>query len=324
MSALLEALASPSHCACLFDAAVLVYFAAVSVAAVAAQWLLPKSPLAFVVQYGKTLPEPPRGRLHLFAMVPKSWFVHFYIVGSLVSSCVLLATLFDIPTLRRVIAVNPSSPSDASAFVSLLLVAVMELSQSLRRLYESLYISRFASSSRIHVAQYLHGIAYYVITPLAATLNTVRHIPIEATGVLPNLSAKSIVARHVAAVALFVYASIQQFKAHRQLAALRSASTLRSPNKKTIDVYSLPKAGWFAHAACPHYFFEVLIYLAILCAGGGGMAMWAVVAGVSVELSAVADSTRGWYLDRFAKHFAEIQGGKKRSDTYWRLAPGVF
>ena len=54
------------------------------------------------------------------------------------------------------------------------------------------------------------------------------------------------------AVAMFLYASINQYRCHRHLAGLKK--------------YSLPELGLFRYLICPHYFCECLVYLSLAIA----------------------------------------------------------
>lgn len=54
------------------------------------------------------------------------------------------------------------------------------------------------------------------------------------------------------------YISVQQNKCHKKLAS--------TPKHK--DVYTLPQGYWFELVACPHYFFEIVIYCSLWMLSG--------------------------------------------------------
>ncbi len=88
------------------------------------------------------------------------------------------------------------------------------------------------------------------------------------------------VVRHSFALILYAFASLQQSRAHAFLDRMRHNALRRddrvvldpvsaanggvpSPCKSPCGRYSIPASGWFTLVACPHYLFEVLLYLSL-------------------------------------------------------------
>jgi protein-S-isoprenylcysteine O-methyltransferase Ste14 len=65
--------------------------------------------------------------------------------------------------------------------------------------------------------------------------------------------------------------------------------------------YHLPRGGWFAYVACPHYFFELLAWLGIVLMSRHLFALLAFV-GMLGYLVLRSIKTRAWYRARFAEY----------------------
>lgn len=206
--------------------------------------------------YGKTMGAAGNAAPRLLR-VPKRWFTHFYVVGTLMNLGLLLSQ------------------------------GVVELTMALyqfhvmRRLYESLYISRFSPSARMHVAHYLLGVTYYVAVPL--TLQS-------CSGTRPNRRLLFI------GIAAFLAGSIAQHRCHCILASLRPAMGAGGTS------YKIPRGGCFELVSCPHYAAEVLIYGALALFTPGAGAAWALTLFVVVELSYSALSQHEWYQKSFENY----------------------
>ena len=68
--------------------------------------------------------------------------------------------------------------------------------------------------------------------------------------------------------------------------------------------YHIPKGGWFEHATCPHYFFELLAWLGIFLVSRHLFTLLIFVAMLGY-LTARSIKTRQWYQERFPEYPAE-------------------
>ncbi len=94
----------------------------------------------------------------------------------------------------------------------------------------------------------------------------------------------------LAAVTLFQFAWLRQYRCHKHLAGLKK--------------YSLPEGGMFRFFVCPHYTCECLIYLSMaLAAAPAGLlfspTLLSALLFVSVNLGVTAAGTRIWYIEKF-------------------------
>ncbi|KAI9028466.1 3-oxo-5-alpha-steroid 4-dehydrogenase-domain-containing protein [Hyaloraphidium curvatum] len=291
-----------------------------------------------LVHYGKllspdTVTRAPRG-LFGFPLnwrVPKTWFTHFYAFGlawfgytawELASVVCGPPFIGGAPLLRLVLRNDvaglkadpslfhekPAGPTPPAALVA----SVLMTFQMARRLLESLLLMR-PSPALMHVGHYAVGMAFYAVTGVAVWVDSVgwlarclaRHEEHCARSAVSEFLSEP---RTVAAIALFAYGSIQQYRSHAILASLRKeeAGTARSR-------YSLPEAGSFSGLDCPHYFFEILIYTSlVLVSGGKARTLWYCLLWVVVNLGTTAAETGKWYEAKFDAY----PRGRK-----WRMIP---
>jgi very-long-chain enoyl-CoA reductase len=87
---------------------------------------------------------------------------------------------------------------------------------------------------------------------------------------------------------IFLAGLAGNFYHHKLLADLRQG---------TFD-YFIPKKGWFEYTACPHYLFEIFIWLGIALLSRH-LLSWLVLLFVISYLSARAIRTLDWYRKRF-------------------------
>jgi 3-oxo-5-alpha-steroid 4-dehydrogenase 3 len=108
------------------------------------------------------------------------------------------------------------------------------------------------------------------------------------------------------AVPLFFLASGVQHNCHKYLASLKK--------------YSLPEKGTFQWVLCPHYTCDCIIYLSLaIVAAPDGQILNKTISTVFlftiVNLGITAESTRGWYAEKF---------GAERIAGRWRMVPFVY
>lgn len=117
-------------------------------------------------------------------------------------------------------------------------------------------------------------------------------------------------ARIVGCVFVFFQSSYQQYHVHKYLASLKEYRVPDHPIFKKTNLI------------CPHYGFEVNIYLAlaILTARGTrifNLTMLCAVLFVAVNLGITADLTKKWQMEKFPKQLAEIASRRRMLWSIW-------
>lgn len=201
------------------------------------------------LEYGKTLKDHPEGKgdtIFNYIMhftVPKSYFGHFYI----------LSTILSIITVSR----YHQYP-----------ITWMYLFHSIRRLYETLYISKYSNKSRMNWSHYAVGIWFYSV------VHIILNIKLNSGEINNKLNTN--------AFYLFIISSVEQFRSHLILSKLVK--------------YSLPTDGLFKYVCCPHYLCEVGIYASLVLYNVEFLfpLVW-----VIASLSVSAIETRYYYKTKF-------------------------
>ncbi|XP_069487744.1 polyprenal reductase isoform X1 [Ambystoma mexicanum] len=218
-----------------------------------------------LIRYGKARSGRDCPRLswmqHFF--VPKRWFFQFYLISVIWNGfllVVLIRTLFfgynGFAWLKVLVNVLNGEPRDQisggefSAFMVLVLLWI----NSVRRLIECLFISVF-SEGMIHLIHYSFGLVYYVLlgfTVLCQAPFHGRNVPVEDLF-------KQICWRHSLGLLLYIWAA-----AHQHRCIVIFANLRKSKSGEVINVvHSVPYRDWFERVSCPHYFAELLIYIAL-------------------------------------------------------------
>lgn len=198
------------------------------------------------LRYGKTFTFAKNGNENIWDKiknfsVPKSYFAHFYIL----SSALALVTL-------------ASYPTD-------ILVWQLFLHSS-RRLYETLYISKYTEKSKMNWSHYAVGLWFY------SQLNILVYLRVQRE----NTTAR------VLPILVMVLASWDQYKNHVVLSKLKK--------------YSLPRSRLFELVCCPHYLDEMIIYGSLV--SYGHEFVWPLI-WVIASLSISALESRKFYLSKF-------------------------
>ncbi|KAL6450563.1 DFG10 Polyprenol reductase [Candida maltosa Xu316] len=194
-------------------------------------------PLNELLQYGKTSNIPKESHSNTTfhrlinwissnLVVPKSWFTHFYITLFTLSSLIFFGSY-----------TNTSTTSNPVKFKNLTLIHRLLWIQSVRRLSECLFVSKFSPTSKMNISHYLIGVGHYVLVSLATYLGLSTYAP--------SFDAKLVNYSYVDLMLMFCFGvlSILQFSAHYHLSSLVK--------------YTVPS---FKHVASPHYLYEILIY----------------------------------------------------------------
>jgi hypothetical protein len=130
------------------------------------------------------------------------------------------------------------------------LVLALLQAHLVRRLLETLAITRFSPNRREHPLGQLVGVTFYLLLSPSVAL--------EWTVLSPKPSLPSVVAGTV----MFLVGNLAQHVAHRELASLRTG-------KGELGEYKVP-VGWLFQnvSVCPHYTCELTIYLGLAVIGG--------------------------------------------------------
>lgn len=209
--------------------------------------LIAKYYLPDFLRYGKTFTSYSKGNRNLWDTiksfsVPKSFFGHFYIISSTLATVNVL--------------LYPGA-----------LLAWLIFFHSLRRLYESYYISKYTMKSRMNWSHYAVGIWFYT------QLNFLVWLHLQK-GESQN--------SHYIMAAIMLLASWDQFQNHKTLAELIK--------------YSLPTVRLFSIICCPHYLDEIIIYATLTVYGYEFVLplIW-----VIASLSVSAVETSKYYKQKF-------------------------
>ena len=251
--------------------------------------------------------------------VPKRWFVHFYVLGTVSGVAGLLVSI---------LSLDCSVDRSVGYLYQRICLVLFEV-HVLRRLWECHTIATFGQSS-MHIAGYLCGLIHYALTPVSMMCSCLQ-IPflVEISDLWPaNLvSIKSrgcVVALWPAqtlftagGLVLFLSASVAQYKCHAILYRLKKVEEVDlagSPKSR----YGLPVGFGFDFVCCPHYFAEILIYVSFWFINMGNVASLLEAVWVTSNLAVVAVGQKRWYLETFPEEC-------KISKRGWKaLVPGVW
>jgi 3-oxo-5-alpha-steroid 4-dehydrogenase 3 / polyprenol reductase len=154
-----------------------------------------------VASHGKVFDANSRSWL---MVVPKRWFLHFYIIGMATAISVIYLYGFSYP-------------------LGLLLLHI------LRRCYECLFVHVWGMNSKMYLTGYLVGIFHYLLLPWNFTTN--------------SIFAKSLMLQN-AGILLCLYAQYEQHMHHRILAKLRlqhPETTYILPSGRWFDYIGSPQ-----------------------------------------------------------------------------------
>lgn len=215
-----------------------------------AKYLLPE-----FLKYGKTLVAKQNGEQNMIEDSVLNKFMHFTVPKAFFSHFYILSTFFSIIACYNY-------PSYALVWLVLF--------HSLRRLYETLYVSKYTIKSRMNWSHYLVGIWFYSV------LHLILYLKLSQGDIPKELN--------VPALILLIIASFDQYMNHKVLSNLVK--------------YSLPKERLFKVVSSPHYFEEILIYSSFLPYNIEflWLVMWIIA---SLSISAI--ETQKYYKLKFPK-----------------------
>ncbi|XP_785169.3 polyprenol reductase isoform X2 [Strongylocentrotus purpuratus] len=253
-----------------------------------------------VVVYGKLLDPRKRTGIQQYLLVPKRWFVHFYILSFIwngfilmnVVQCTLQGSVLPLwfSKMMSFLTSYPVSPPAVDLLTVLIAMAVIVI-HAHRRIYECLAVSVYSNSS-IHVTHYITGIFFYSfigISIMAEGPNlSLKGEPIQLMDLVEDLRW-----HHIAGLLMFVWASWHHHIAHVIFASLRKT-------KKDVSRHMIPQGDWFDYVSCPHYLAETLIYTSLaVILGGHHRTWWLVLSFVFSNQTAASVKVHRWYQGKF-------------------------
>ncbi|XP_041360054.1 polyprenol reductase-like [Gigantopelta aegis] len=229
--------------------------------------------------------------------VPKRWFLHFYIVGVVVNFVLLSFILlgwFPQPVYSLLHLLHMPNRIPEVDVLPVLLVLVMELIQVVRRAYECLYVHVF-SNSNMSIVHYVIGLLFYAMFGVCM-LSAVDYKHLTVT--TEHTSAHD-VAHYILGFTIFTIASVCQHGSFQTLASLRKSSSGQVENTKHL----IPSGGLFEYVCCPHFFTEIIIYLAMnIVLGFEHQTAVAYLIFVIVNQSIMSWMSHRWYRENFSSY----------------------
>lgn len=247
-------------------------------------------------------------------IVPKRFFSHFYIVGSIMSLSIMYSHVYVFQFTNTV-----------ALFLFFL--------HNIRRIYECWFVTEYGQST-MHIGGYLVGMVHYIIFPLTLELAILdRELFTTERKRQVNYSFYLI-------LLLFILGNFLQYKSHEILyktkrkfmkiydedsdqeednntyqattagtpapaPAPASNVSSNSPHETTPIRYPLPRGWGFEYCCCPHYFAEILIYFSLLCLEHHSFTMFLTFLWVLSNLSVVAYQQYWWYLEHYVEEIEE-------------------
>lgn len=270
--------------------------------------------------------------------VPQSYFLHFYLVGVIWTTFLLLCTMFFASTttlplqseslryssVASQLAGSADSLSFAKPFSTLakhnqqawknVFVLLLMEAHVLRRLYETVYVFNYSPSARMHVLGYLSGLFFYVAAPLSVCSLCAP----EVSSYVITQAVHSVLRQRarIADIELkffeygnslltlgcwqWIGALVFTWGWIHQLRCHKILGSLRTGKQEETNEYAIPYGDWFEIVSCPHYLAEIVIYAGILIATGcSDLTVWLLFGYVVANLTFAATEMHRWYLQKF-------------------------
>ncbi|XVF18000.1 hypothetical protein REPUB_Repub10bG0173800 [Reevesia pubescens] len=278
---------------------------------------------------GKIMPSSS----HKFT-VPQSFFLHFYLLGVVWTTLLLMGTWYFAFEVAPLSAESLSYPAAAShltgggahgfslhkprftsaeerfnVWKSVFLLLLMEV-HVLRRLYETFHVFNYSSSARMHIFGYLTGLYFYTAAPLSlCTFCAVEVVNFAADQVAQfNVEGQDMLL--ITNVDLWGYvkpmtrlgwcqwtgAVIFAWGWLHQYYCHAILGSLREHRDGTAE-YVIPHGDWFEIVSSPHYLAEMIIYAGLLVASGGtDFTIWLLVVFVQKPTVGTSRSSKTIHL----------------------------
>ncbi|KAI3959386.1 hypothetical protein MKW98_018976 [Papaver atlanticum] len=307
----------------LLRAAWLAFILPVRVASLPSRFSFFHGTLLGFAKRGKTL----RSSSQKFT-VPQRFFLHFYVLGVVWTTSLLVLTWF---YAYKMVPFGPDSPHFSTVashltggslvfsmhkshvtsvehgyrvWRSVFLLIFMEI-QVLRRLYETMYVFDYSPSARMHIVGYFTGMFYYTAAPLSLCSICAPEVFSFAIHQVAEFIVKGrykMLIRPISEIDWSVYVQpftqlewgwIHQWRCHAIL-------------KEQNDKSGIPYGDWFRFVSSPHYLAEIVIYGGLLFASGGSdLTIWLLFGFVVANLTFAAAETHKWYIENFATYPSE-------------------
>ena len=259
-----------------------------------------------LVLYGKIKGDRKQWTVVQLLEVPKKWFLHFYVVGVfsnglmtfLIARAYLTGSTFPhfINTILSWINSTPSGNDEYTKPVMALLCVMMMFIQNSRRFYECMFVSVY-SKGTMNLIHYHLGIVLYSTFPFVTLAYSV--LPTSTAISLANFISE-INFSTVCGILLFLWASHKHNESHHILASLRLDKSGNVAHRE----HKIPYGGLFEYVSSPHFFCEILIYVAyVLTAGWRNSGVYSVFFFVLINQMVASFLTHKWYLDTFQEKY---------------------
>ncbi|KAF7802224.1 polyprenol reductase 2-like isoform X1 [Senna tora] len=233
--------------------------------------------------------------------VSQRFFLHFYIVASVWTTLLLVATWIYAYRMVSLIA-DPNAYSTITSYLT--------GASSIKA--DSTIIPQ-SPSARMHIIGYFTGFFFYIAAPLSLccdcalevydfAANSVITFILKGKGQMQESELEpwqflnplfKLGWQPWIGATIFLWGWIHQYRCHTILGSLREHS-------KQVDEYVIPHGDWFQLVSSPHYLAEIVIYGGfVVASGGANITIWLLFVFVVVNLAFAAVETHRWYLHKF-------------------------
>lgn len=218
--------------------------------------------------------------------VPKAWFLHFYLLGLILNTTILLYL---------------NTPN---------MIALLLEIHFVRRLLECIYVTIYRQSSYMLLIHYILGLSYYVIVEISVYCLDIK-------------LAESFYFMNVLGILLFLISSLCQYRFHLDLRNLRINSKTSTPIFSSNDHFPYPKFFPWNKIYCPHYTAEISIYISLCCVSGFDLVFILNSAFVATNLSISAIETKKWSISNL-EIYEFLDSNTITHERKWCIIPFII
>ncbi|KTW31442.1 hypothetical protein T552_00084 [Pneumocystis carinii B80] len=237
-------------------------------------------------------------------MVPKKYFIHFYII-SILSTCFWTIGIYFCRFCNKCNWIGYFSNNKTQSLFEVYMCLLFMGLHGIRRFYECLVIEKY-SNSQMWIGHYLLGLTYYLFCNISMWC--------EGGGNLKNLAIRVFDFEDNSVIVVFFSILFYCFFSWMQHSSHITLSKLRiHPNSPK---YSLPTSGWFKYITCPHYTAEIGIYFSfVVLTRAQNKTIFLIFIWVILVLTISASQTYTWRLKTFGMHAPH---------SPWIIFPGIY